>query len=194
MDGTRSELSGVSCSRSSATDAFACTAPLPRLTAGSHTLELATAIVDGGLLESARSGAVLVTVTPALTSSIGGSSPSPAGAIPKTTIVTNDGVRLRLSPIVTGVVEPTDLAFAPDGRVFVAERGGRLRIVRDGRMLPEPAVDLAANGIEHFLIALALDRGFERTHFVYLVYTSPSTAGGLYVHAGTVPRGSEHAG
>jgi hypothetical protein len=34
------------------------------------------------------------------------------------------------------------MAFAPDGRLFVAEQGGKLRIVKDGSLLSEPFVDL----------------------------------------------------
>src|SRR5437762_4116273 len=50
VDGTRVELTGVSCkppSSPAATD-FECSAPLPPMSAGTHALELVVFIVDGG--------------------------------------------------------------------------------------------------------------------------------------------------
>src|SRR6266545_1454538 len=61
VDNTRSELSAVSCSPGS-TDAFTCTARIPALSAGMHTLELASFVVDGSVLESARSSPLRVNV------------------------------------------------------------------------------------------------------------------------------------
>ena len=34
--------------------------------------------------------------------------------------------------IATGLANPTAMAFAPDGRLFVAEQGGRLRVIKNG--------------------------------------------------------------
>ncbi len=91
-------------------------------------------------------------------------------------VATVDGVRLRVTAVADGLEEPTDLAFAADGRIFIAERAGRVRIVRDGRLLPSPAATLRdvlatdRNG----LLAIALDPDFDRTQFVYLVYTADS--------------------
>jgi hypothetical protein len=64
VDGARSELSDASCGNTASSAGFACTARLPRLSTGSHVLELASFVVDGGTLESARSAALRVTVTP----------------------------------------------------------------------------------------------------------------------------------
>lgn len=62
IDGTRAELAGASCqppaSRSSGD--FDCIAPLPAMSAGTHTLELITFIVDGNVIESPRSAPLLV--------------------------------------------------------------------------------------------------------------------------------------
>jgi len=62
VDGTRSELAGVSCATSATASGFPCTALLPAMAAGAHTLELASFVVDGGVLESARSAALRVMV------------------------------------------------------------------------------------------------------------------------------------
>jgi glucose/arabinose dehydrogenase len=86
---------------------------------------------------------------------------------------TRDGVRLRLEPIVGAIADPVDLAFTPDGRLLVAEREGRIRIVRDGRLLTSPALAFEKPGDarEEFL-ALAVDPRFDRTHYVYTISTT----------------------
>jgi glucose/arabinose dehydrogenase len=88
-------------------------------------------------------------------------------------------VSLRLELVADGLDEPSDLAFAPDGHIVVAERAGRVRIVRDGLLLPEPALvltDVLASE-QGGLLGLALDLRFERTRFVYAVYTAASRSG-----------------
>src|SRR5262245_44937800 len=62
VDGTRTEASGVTCTTTSTAAGFACTGRLPPLTPGAHTLQLASFVVDGGILESPRSAALPVTV------------------------------------------------------------------------------------------------------------------------------------
>ena len=58
VDGTRTTLTGVSCASAASGTAFDCSATLPTLSAGTHTLELASFVVDGSVTaESARSGA-----------------------------------------------------------------------------------------------------------------------------------------
>jgi hypothetical protein len=74
VDGTRTALDAVSCASSPTAKspvAFACSARMPALTSGAHTLELATFVdkvsKDGGR-ESVRSAPLHVTVVPAATS------------------------------------------------------------------------------------------------------------------------------
>ncbi len=40
--------------------------------------------------------------------------------------------------IATGLSTPTAMAFAPDGRLFVCEQGGRLRVIKNGALLTTP--------------------------------------------------------
>ena len=80
-----------------------------------------------------------------------------------------DGTRFRTDTVVAGLESPASLAFAPDGRLFVAEGPGRVRVVREGHLLPEPALVLAdgfASGNLR-LLGLALDPGFAGNGFVY---------------------------
>lgn len=67
----------------------------------------------------------------------------PAAAALPTTFADSLPACAESSPIVvdtvaTGLVVPWDIAFLPDGRVLVTERTGGIRVLRDGRLDPEP--------------------------------------------------------
>jgi aldose sugar dehydrogenase len=47
--------------------------------------------------------------------------------------------KIRVVPVATGLFHPWSLAFADSRTLLVTERDGRLRIIRDGLLLPEPA-------------------------------------------------------
>jgi glucose/arabinose dehydrogenase len=47
------------------------------------------------------------------------------------------GGKIRLVTVATGLFHPWSLAFLPDGRLLVAERDGRLRIISDGVLSPD---------------------------------------------------------
>ncbi len=171
VDGTRSELAGTSCASSATSAAFACSARLPALSAGPHTLQLASFTVDGSVLESPRSASLTVTVVATTADFL---SAWTSGQV----IETTDGVKLRVELVADGLDRPADLAVAPDGRLFVAERSGRIRIVRDARVLPAVAWSLAgASTGPGQVLALALDPQFEHNRFVFAIYTAPSREG-----------------
>ena len=86
----------------------------------------------------------------------------------------SDGVRFRAQVIATDLEIPWALAFADDGRLFVTERPGRLRIIENGQLRPEPALTLTnvyTEG-EAGLLGVALDPDFAQNRFVYLLYTA----------------------
>jgi glucose/arabinose dehydrogenase len=59
--------------------------------------------------------------------------------LPAPEIVDVQGGQVRVVTVATGLVHPWSLAFSPDGRtLFVAERAGKLRIIRDDVLDPEP--------------------------------------------------------
>jgi glucose/arabinose dehydrogenase len=68
---------------------------------------------------------------------------------------------------------PTNLAFAPDGRLFFTEKEtGRVRVVRDGRLLPQPFIQLdVVPQAERGLLGIALDPSFDKAPWVYLYYS-----------------------
>ena len=167
VDGTRTELAGATCASAAAAGGFPCTARLPAMSAGPHTLELASLVNDGGVLESARSAPLRVTLVAPVVS---------AASIR----VPRSGLRVRAAPVAEGLEAPTDLAFAPDGRLFIAERAGRIRIISGGRLLKEPALSLGESpGANIQLLALALDPLFARTHYVYALYAALARSGEL---------------
>ena len=81
------------------------------------------------------------------------------------------------SQVVGGLASPTAMEFAPDGRLFVAEQRGTLRVVKSGANLAtfldiSGRVDSAG---ERGLLGLAFDPAFSNNHYVYLYYTQRAT-------------------
>ena len=69
---------------------------------------------------------------------------------------------------------PVALAFAPDGRIFFAERmTGAIRIIENGSLLPTPFYTLTDTDSagERGLLGLALDPGFPASPHVYAYQT-----------------------
>ena len=82
------------------------------------------------------------------------------------------------SRVVGGLASPTAMDFAPDGRLFVAEQRGTLRVAKaDGTLATfldiSSRVDSAG---ERGLLGVAFDPGFSNNHYVYLYYTKKATA------------------
>jgi len=78
--------------------------------------------------------------------------------------------------VATGLASPTAMAIAPDGRVFVAEKGGTLRVVKNNALLAQHFVTLSVNSeTERGLLGVAFDPDFNSNRFVYVYYTTAST-------------------
>jgi len=83
------------------------------------------------------------------------------------------------STFITDLNIPTSMAFAPDGRLFVAEKGdnvnnipGKVRVIKDGKLLSAPFLTVSVNSSrERGLIGIAFDPDFESNRFVYIHYT-----------------------
>jgi glucose/arabinose dehydrogenase len=171
VDGTRTTLAGVSCTSAASGTGFDCTGALPTLSTGTHTLELASFVVDGSVTrESPRSGALLV---------IAGS--TSGFSVSSQLVVTAEQVRLNLAPVAEGLHLPSDLAFAPDGSIFVAERGGAVRSFKDGVLSETPALDLSLETTrpEGGLLAIALDPKFDENGFMFALYAVDAPRNGL---------------
>lgn len=78
---------------------------------------------------------------------------------------------------ITGLRSPTAMTFAPDGRLFVTEQGGAVRVVTaDDQLLPTPFLTLSnvrTDG-EQGLLGLAFDPAFALNGYVYVFYTTAS--------------------
>ncbi len=174
VDGTRSVVAEVSCGAAAAAAGFPCSGRLPALSAGAHTLELASFVDSGGVVESARSSALRVTVV---------ASTAPPAAVDwesghvETTV---DGLELRAEKVMSGFEEPIDAAFTPDGRLFIAERIGRVRIVDGDQRADALMLDADEDGGRDSVLSIAIDPDFERTHFVFVIQTVKSSSGAVF--------------
>jgi glucose/arabinose dehydrogenase len=77
------------------------------------------------------------------------------------------------SVVTGGLDRPTAMALAPDGRIFVAQQGGKLRVVKDGTLLQTPFLSLNVDSSgERGLLGVALDPDFASNGYVYVYYTA----------------------
>ena len=81
------------------------------------------------------------------------------------------------APVVSGLSSPTAMEFAPDGRLFVLEQGGNVKLVHnDGTTWTALHLNVDSNG-ERGLLGIAFDPNYNANHFVYLYYTNPNPGG-----------------
>ncbi|MEP7263816.1 MAG: PQQ-dependent sugar dehydrogenase [Bacteroidota bacterium] len=74
--------------------------------------------------------------------------------------------------VASGISNPTVMTFSPDGRIFVAQQNGQLRIIKNGVLLPTPFVTLNVNSTgERGLLGIAFDPAFNTNHYIYLYHT-----------------------
>ncbi|WP_426503705.1 PA14 domain-containing protein [Dactylosporangium sp. McL0621] len=73
----------------------------------------------------------------------------------------------------SGLDGPTGFEIAPDGRIFILERTGKVKIFKDGRLLESPFADLPSEASgDRGLIGVAFDPAFGgANHWVYFYYT-----------------------
>lgn len=76
-----------------------------------------------------------------------------------------------------GLRRPTAMAVAPDGRLFVCEQDGAVRVISGGVLLSTPLISLPVNSTgERGVLGVAFDPEFESNGFVYLYYTATTPA------------------
>jgi glucose/arabinose dehydrogenase len=84
----------------------------------------------------------------------------------------SDAAQFRIETIVGGLDVPWEIVFTPDGRMLLTERRGRVRVVENGRLRPEPLAtiaDVEPSG-ESGLMSLTLHPQFAANHLLYLSY------------------------
>jgi glucose/arabinose dehydrogenase len=81
------------------------------------------------------------------------------------------------SLVANNLLNPTAMEFAPDGRLFVCQQGGQLRVIKNGQLLAAPflTVPVDQSG-ERGLLGVAFDPDFVNNGFVYVYYTAVTPA------------------
>lgn len=78
---------------------------------------------------------------------------------------------------ISGLSNATAMALHPDGRIFVCQQTGELRVIKNGVVLPTPFVTLTVDPSgERGLLGVAFDPNFATNNFLYVYYTVPAVA------------------
>jgi glucose/arabinose dehydrogenase len=89
---------------------------------------------------------------------------------------------IEVTVLTRGLEYPYSIAFLPGGELLVTERAGRLRVVRDGALDPEPVPGGPASvfkgksgvvGAVHGYMTLAVHPRFSENRWIYFSYTRP---------------------
>lgn len=85
----------------------------------------------------------------------------------------------RVVTVVDALVQPWSIAFLPGGDILITERPGRLRIVRGGKLLPQPVEGVpavVASG-QGGLLEVASHPNFASNRMLYLSFSKPKADG-----------------
>ncbi len=75
--------------------------------------------------------------------------------------------------VADSIDSPVSMAIAPDGRIFVCEQGGALRVIKEGQLLARPFVVAPAYAFdEEGLLGVAVHPQFASNSYVYVCYTT----------------------
>jgi glucose/arabinose dehydrogenase len=92
---------------------------------------------------------------------------------------TGEGQKIRVVVVSKALENPWSMAFLPDGSMLVTERAGRLRLVKNGKLDPQPvpggpkgyvAGESGLPGAVHAYMDIALHPRFSENHYLYLTY------------------------
>jgi glucose/arabinose dehydrogenase len=79
--------------------------------------------------------------------------------------------------IASGITNPTAMAFAPDGRIFVCQQAGQLRVIKNNVLLTTPFLTVTVSSAgERGLLGIAFDPNFATNQFIYIYYTATTPA------------------
>jgi glucose/arabinose dehydrogenase len=82
--------------------------------------------------------------------------------------------------VASGFNGPTAMEFAPDGRLFVLEQGGNVKLVQSGGTTVTALHLNVDSAGERGLLGIAFDPAFAADKFVYLYYTNPNAGGAAW--------------
>jgi len=79
--------------------------------------------------------------------------------------------------VATGITSPTSLTLLPDGRVFVTEQLGKVRVIENDVLLSTNFLDITGETLgdqERGLLGITIDPNFATNRYVYLYHTANS--------------------
>ncbi len=75
--------------------------------------------------------------------------------------------------VTSGLTNATAMAFSPDGRLFVCQQDGSLRVISGGVLLPTPFTTVPTTAFgERGLLGVTFDPNFSTNRFLYVYYTA----------------------
>jgi glucose/arabinose dehydrogenase len=95
---------------------------------------------------------------------------------------TGEGQNIRVTVLTKALSFPFTLTFLPDGTMLITQRDGKLRVMRDGKLDPNPVAGGPASfstgtsglpGAVHGYMDIALHPQFAQNRTLYLSYTKP---------------------
>ncbi len=113
---------------------------------------------------------------PVLAVTLAAGSASALPPAPQTAKVLKTGY--RVTEIARGLDHPWSMAFLPDGAILVTERAGRLRLIKEGSLVPRPIAGVPAvlTGSQAGLFDIVLHPDFALNGIVYLTYAAGTHA------------------
>lgn len=100
--------------------------------------------------------------------------PLPAPVSNSSNVANSSGVAI----IAEGLQAPRAIDISKDGRIFVSEKQGSIRVIENGTLLGEHVGDIKAENIgDAGLLGLALHPNFTQNHLFYVYYTYSNTTG-----------------
>jgi glucose/arabinose dehydrogenase len=105
-----------------------------------------------------------------------GAATTQAPSVPTETSTDESSLRLKLTRVATGLDAPDDLASTPGepNRLYVVEQPGRIRVIENGRLSPQPFLDITSavqSGGEQGLLSVAFHPDYANNGLFYVDYT-----------------------
>lgn len=144
------------------------------IAAGSVTLALVMGCTSGGPVTAEPTARTASTTNGATTTATAGARPSQTATTDRAPLRAFD---VRWRRVVSGLSSPTEVTSAPDGRkrLFVVEKGGTVRIVRDGTVAAKPYLSIGGridSAGEGGLLSIAFSPRFRRDGLLWVTYVS----------------------
>ena len=86
-------------------------------------------------------------------------------------------LQLAIEPVVSGLTRPVKVTHASDDRLFVAEIGGKIKIVKNGAVLSQPFLDIGAKINDPDwagIFSIAFPPDYQTSGFFYVLYVVKS--------------------